>query len=91
VQGLPLDKTEESNKQKGKGKEFVCVCVCVCFVYFASLFFETRSGYINQVARNSLCSPGWPSTHDPLSSAFQVLVLEVCTTPSSFDFFFLLR
>jgi hypothetical protein len=30
-----------------------------------------------------LCSSGWPQIHDPSASAFQVLILQVCTTKLS--------
>jgi hypothetical protein len=49
--------------------------------------------YLLFVFRNrvSLCSPGWPPTHDPSASASQVLRLQVCTTMSDPEetFFFL--
>jgi hypothetical protein len=33
---------------------------------------------------NSLCSPGWPLTHNPPASASWLLVLQACVTmPSS--------
>jgi hypothetical protein len=33
--------------------------------------------------RVSLCSSGWPGTHKSPASAFQVLVLQVCSTMPS--------